>query len=268
MGAAKPPAAGQAVLQVACELGLPRLRVVVITGGDVLPWMRAHDVPLIDYDLNVRNFDNTLGSANACLGDDALLPAPVAAVIITGRVANPALFLAPLMHHFSWQPDDWLRMAQGIAVGHLLEGAAQVSCGHLADPGYVEVPGLHEIGFPLAEVQADGGAVITRLLGTGGGIDRLSCTAPLRYERDDLARFLQPDVVADFSDVRLQEAGPDRVQPIGANGQPQPEQSSVTFGCRGGFIGEGQISSVGFGARARGHVTRSRWRFVLEDHLP
>ena len=148
------------------------------------------------------------------------------------------------------------------------QAVLQVGGGHLVDPGYVEVPGLHEIGFPLAEVQADGGAVITALVGASGRIDRLSCTAPLLYERDDLARFLQPDVVADFSDVRLQEAGPDRVQPSGANGQLRPEQPRPTLGCRDGFIGEGQISYAGPGARARGHVTRSRWRFVLEDHLP
>ena len=134
------------------------------------------------------------------------------------------------------------------------QAVLQVGGGHLVDPGYVEVPGLHEIGFPLAEVQADGGAVITALVGASGRIDRLSCTAPLLYERDDPARFLQPDVVADFSGVRLQEAGPDRVQPSGANGQLRPEQPRPTFGCRDGFIGEGQISSAGFGARARGEI--------------
>jgi Acyclic terpene utilisation family protein AtuA len=256
MGAANPLAAGQAVLQVARELGLARLRVAVITGDDVLAWMQAHDVPLIDSDQSVRSLDGSLISANAYLGADALLPALGAGadVVITGRVADPALFLAPLMHHFGWSSDDWARMGQGIVVGHLLECAAQVSGGYLADPGFVEVAGLHEVGFPLAEVLADGSAVITKLAGTGGRVDRLSCTAQLLYEIEDPARYLQPDVVADFSGVRFGEIGSDRVQVMGATGHPRPDQLKATLGYRDGFIGEGQISYAGPGARARGEM--------------
>ena len=265
MGAANPLAAGQAVLQVARELGLSRLRVAVITGDDVLPWMRANDVPLIDSGQTVRSLGATLISANAYLGADALLPALAADadVVITGRVADPALFLAPLMHHFGWQQGDWPRMGQGIAVGHLLECAAQVSGGYLADPGFVDVPGLHQVGFPLAEVNADGSAVITKLAGTGGRVDRLSCTAQLLYEIDDPAGYLQPDVIADFSGVRLSEVGLDRVQVSGADGRPRPDQLKVTLGYRDGFIGEGQISYAGPGARARGEMALA----ILEQRL-
>jgi hypothetical protein len=111
MGAANPLAAGKAVLDVARELGLSRLRVAVVTGDDVLPWMLAHDVPLMDSDQSVRSLDGRLISANAYLGADALLPALQAGadVVITGRVADPALFLAPLMFHFGWALDDWQR---------------------------------------------------------------------------------------------------------------------------------------------------------------
>lgn len=265
MGAANPLAAGQAVLQVARELGLARLRVAVVTGDDVLPWMRANDMPLLDSDQTVRSLDGQLVSANAYLGADALLPALAAGadVVITGRVADPALFLAPLMHHFGWKADDWQRMGQGILVGHLLECAAQVSGGYIADPGFVDVPGLHEVGFPLAEVQADGSAVITKLAGTGGRVDRLTCTAQLLYELEDPSRYLQPDVVADFSGVRIEEAGPDRVQIAGASGHPRPEHLKVTLGYRDGFIGEGQISYAGPGARSRGELALA----VLERRL-
>lgn len=256
MGAANPLAAGQAVLQVARELGLDRLRVAVVTGDDVLPWMLANDVPLLDGGQSVRSLDGRLVSANAYLGADALLPALSAGadVVITGRVADPALFLAPLMHHFGWQAGDWQRMGQGILVGHLLECAAQVSGGYIADPGYFDVPDLAEVGFPLAEVESDGSAVITKLPGTGGRVDRLTCTAQLLYELEDPARYLQPDVVADFSAVRFQELGPDRVQIGGANGHARPARLKVTLGYRDGFIGEGQISYAGPGARARGEL--------------
>ncbi len=256
MGAANPLAAGRAVLQLARELRLPRLRVAVVTGDDVLPWMQANDAPLLDTPGTVRSLDGRLVSANAYLGADALLPALRAGadVVITGRVADPALFLAPMMHHFGWNAGDWQRLGRGICVGHLLECAAQVSGGYIADPGFVDVPALHEVGFPLAEVDEDGGAVITKLDGTGGRIDRLTCTAQLLYEIEDPARYLQPDVVADFSGVRLSELGPDRVRIAGAGGHQRPDGLKVTLGYRDGFIGEGQISYAGLGARARGEL--------------
>jgi hypothetical protein len=267
MGAANPMAAGQAVLDVARELGLPRLRVAVVTGDDVLPWMLANDVPLMDSPDSVRSLDGRLISANAYLGADALLPALQADVnvIVTGRVADPSLFVAPLMAHFGWADDDWHHLGQGLLVGHLLECAAQVSGGYLADPGHVDVPDLHRVGFPLAEVSADGSAVITKLPGTGGRVDRLSCTAQLLYEVEDPAHYLQADVVGDFSQVRFSELAPDRVQAQGASGRARPEQLKVTLGYRDGFIGEGQISYAGPGARARGELALSILRHRLDD---
>lgn len=265
MGAANPLAAGEAILQLGREMKLPRLRVAVVTGDDVLPWMLAHDAPLMDSDETVRSLDGRLISANAYLGADALLPALAsgANVVVTGRVADPALFLAPLMHHFGWKPDDWRRMGQGIVVGHLLECAAQVSGGYIADPGFVDVPRLHDVGFPLAEVQEDGSCVITKLAGTGGRVDRLTCTAQLLYELEDPARYLQPDVVADFSSVRLTEMGADRVAVEGATGQARPAHLKATLGYREGYIGEGQISYAGPGARARGQLALD----ILEARL-
>ncbi len=267
MGAANPMAAGQAVLDVARELGLQRLRVAVVTGDDVLPWMLDHDVPLMDSPDSVRSLDGCLISANAYLGADALLPALQvdANVIITGRVADPSLFVAPIMAHFGWAADDWHRLGQGLLVGHLLECAAQVSGGYLADPGHVDVPDLHRVGFPLAEVGADGSAVITKLSCTGGRVDRLSCTAQLLYEVEDPAHYLQADVVGDFSKVQFTQLDIDRVQAQGASGSERPEQLKVTLGYRDGFIGEGQISYAGPGARARGELALSILRYRLQD---
>jgi Acyclic terpene utilisation family protein AtuA len=254
MGAAHPQAAGRAVLGVARELGLT-LRVAVVTGDDVLAWVRAHDPALIEGGGRASDLGE-LVSANAYLGADALLPALAsgANVVVTGRVSDPALFLAPLMHAFGWRADDWPRLGQGILVGHLLECAAQVSGGYIADPGRFDVPDLHDVGFPLAEVGADGRAVVTKLAGTGGRVDRLTCTAQLLYEVGDPARYLQPDVVADFSRVRFTEVGPDRVQAEGAGGRPRPDTLKATLGYRDGWIGEGQISYAGPGARARGEL--------------
>lgn len=265
MGAANPPAAGAAVLAVARELGLPRLRVAVVGGDDVLDWVHANDVPLLDSPQRASDLGAQLVSANAYLGADALLPALAAQadVVVTGRVADPALFLAPLMHRFGWRADDWPRLGSGILVGHLLECAAQVSGGYIADPGHFDVPGLHDVGFPLAEVDADGSAVITKLDGSGGRIDRLTCTAQLLYEIEDPARYLQPDVVADFSGVRLQEEGRDRVRVSGAGGRERPAELKATLGYRDGWIGEGQISYAGAGAVERGRLAQQ----VLAERL-
>jgi hypothetical protein len=275
MGAANPAAAGAAVIDVARALGLPA-RVAVLTGDDVLAWVQAHDPALMDAPGRASGLGE-LVSANAYLGAQAMLPAlsaldvarqassgaaRAAEVLITGRVADPALFLAPLMHHFAWPADDWARLGRGILVGHLLECAAQVSGGYIADPGRLDVPDLHDVGFPLAEVDADGGAVITKLPGTGGRVDRLTCTAQLLYEVGDPSRYLQPDVVADFSQVRFTEldppaggqAGAQRVRATGATGRERPEMLKATVGYRDGWIGEGQISYAGPGAVARGYL--------------
>ncbi|HET9977355.1 MAG TPA: acyclic terpene utilization AtuA family protein [Burkholderiaceae bacterium] len=254
MGAANPAAAGRAAWRVARELGL-KVRVAVLSGDDVLAWVRAHDPALMDGAGRASDLGE-LVSANAYLGADALLPALAsgAHVVITGRVSDPALFLAPLMHHFGWRADDWPRLGQGTLVGHLLECAAQASGGYIADPGRFDVPDLHDVGFPLAEVAADGRAVITKLAGTGGRIDRLTCTAQLLYEVGDPARYLQPDVVADFSRVRFTELDANRVQAEGAGGSARPDTLKATLGYRDGWIGEGQISYAGPGARARGEL--------------
>lgn len=266
MGAAHPLAAGRAALQVAAELGLPRLRVAVVEGDDVLPWLQDKDVPLIDDERRASDLRGQLVSANAYLGADALLPALAggADLVITGRVADPALFLAPLMHAFGWRADDWDRLGQGIVVGHLLECAAQVSGGYLAEPGVLDVPGLAEVGFPLAEVQPDGSAVITKLPGTGGRVDRLSVTAQLLYEIEDPAAYLQPDVVADFRGVALHDLGGDRVQVQGGCGRERPAMLKATLGHRDGWIGEGQMSYAGPGAVARGRLALDILRHRLQ----
>ncbi|MBN8510160.1 MAG: DUF1446 domain-containing protein, partial [Burkholderiales bacterium] len=256
MGAANPRAAARAVLEVARELGLPRLKVAVVEGDDVLDWVRTHAPLRLDTGETAGALGERLVSANAYLGADAILSALAtgAQVVITGRVGDPALFLAPLMHAFGWAADDWPRLGQGVCIGHLLECAAQVSGGYIADPGFFDVPRLDEVGFPLAEVRADGSAVITKLPGSGGRIDRLTCSAQLLYEIEDPARYLQPDVVADFSGVTLHEVGADRVELRGATGRARPATLKATLGVHDGFVGEGQISYAGPGARSRGEL--------------
>jgi len=269
MGAANPLQAGHEALRVAHELGQPQTRVAVVQGDDVLERLLRHgrDLPLLDGGEKLDSLVDRMISANAYLGADALLPAlrTDAQVILCGRVADPALFLAPLMQHFGWAANDWSTLGQGILVGHLLECAGQITGGYFADPGFKDVPNLARLGFPLAEVQADGSAVITKVLDSGGCVSVATCTEQLLYEIENPAHYLQPDVVADFSQVRLVQDGPDRVRATGAGGQPRPDTLKVTIGYHDGYIGEGQMGYAGPGCLSRGQLALELVRQRLQD---
>jgi hypothetical protein len=273
-GAANPSAAARAVVEVARSLGLAGTRIAVVTGDDVLALLQreAHAGG------RLAELGERVISANAYIGIEPIVEALAdgAHVVITGRAADPSLFLAPLVHAFSWPSADWTLLGQGTLVGHLLECAGQVTGGYFADPGFKDVPGLARLGFPLAEVDEDGSAVITKVDGSGGRVSEATCKEQLLYEIHDPSRYVTPDVVADFTGVTLADAGPDRVSVAGATGRARPEQLKVAVGYRDGFIGEGQISYAGPGAVARARLaleivaerlrlTRARCREVRLD---
>jgi hypothetical protein len=255
MGAANPVAAAVEVRRIANELGQD-LKVVAVVGDDVLDVLQPEQ--RLDNGQTVGSLGERLISANAYLGVDGILEAlrADADVVITGRVADPSLFLAPQMFEFGWAADDWQRLGRGTLVGHLLECAGQVSGGYFADPGFKDVDDLARLGFPLAEIDADGEAVITKVAGTGGRVSRATCTEQMIYEVHDPAAYLTPDVTADFSHVSFVEEGVDRVSAQGADGRARPEQLKVSVGYLDGWIGEGQMSYGGPGAVARAELAR------------
>jgi hypothetical protein len=236
--------------------------------GDDVSNMVGPDTPMTELADIVAEAGRPYLAANAYLGADAILPALAAGadVVITGRVADPSLFLAPLAHAHGWDLTDWDRMAAGTVVGHLLECAAQVTGGYFADPGRKEVPDLAYVGFPLAEVAADGSAVVTKLAQAGGRVDLLTVKEQLLYEVHDPSAYITPDVVADFAAVRPAEAGPDRVAIAGARGRIRPDQLKVTVAFDGGLLAEAEVSYAGLGAvdRARlaGDIVAERMRRV------
>ncbi|MEQ8895967.1 MAG: acyclic terpene utilization AtuA family protein [Roseovarius sp.] len=254
MGAANPVTGAEAVRRVARDLGLSGLKVAAVTGDDVFD--RVGELPLAETGCTAGALGERLVSANAYTGASGIVAAldAGAEVVICGRASDPALFLAPLVHSYGWAMDDWTRLGRGTLVGHLLECAAQVTGGYFADPGIKDVPDLARVGFPLAEVDADGNAVITKLAGTGGMVTRATCTEQLLYEIHDPAAYLQPDVVADFTGVTFEEIGPDRIAVTGGKGHPATGRLKVAAGYRDGWIGEGQISYAGSGCVARGRL--------------
>ncbi|GGO60261.1 Protein of unknown function [Roseovarius pacificus] len=265
MGAANPLAAARHVARLATELGVGGLCVAAVTGDDVLAYCRSA-LPDLDNGLNFADIAPRVISANAYIGAGPVVRALEngADVVLTGRVADPALFLAPLIHRFGWRMDDWDRLGKGTLAGHLLECAGQICGGYFADPGFNDVPDLANLGFPIGLIDAEGGVEITKLPGTGGAIRPATVKEQILYEILDPARYLQPDVIADFSNVAVEQIGPDHVRVTGATGHPRTGKVKATISYHDGYIGEGQISYAGPGAVARAELARSVIRQRLE----
>jgi hypothetical protein len=255
MGAANPQAAARKTAEIAKSLGLS-LKVAAVIGDDVLDACKASDLPIMEFDGTIKQLGNRLLSANAYLGAEPMAQALDAGadIVITGRASDPALFLAPMIHAFGWAMDDWNLLGQGTVAGHLLECAGQITGGYFADPGYKDVEGLARLGFPIGEVGEDGSLVITKVEGSGGAVTAQTCKEQLLYEVHDPTKYLQPDVTADFSQVRIEEIAPDRVRISGGRGARRPDTLKISVGYVDGYIGEGQISYAGPGALARGRL--------------
>jgi len=256
MGAANPLRAAQYAAGLARQLGFPGLKVAAVTGDDVLAAIAGSDCRVEESGAPASALGASLISANAYIGAAPIAEALAAGadIVITGRAADPSLFVGPLVHAFGWSFDDWHRLGQATLTGHLLECAGQVTGGYFADPGFKDVAGLARLGFPIGEVSEDGSVVITKVAGSGGEVTPATCKEQILYELHDPARYLTPDVTADFSQVRVTQIGPDRVRVEGASGQERPDRLKVSLGVAEGFTGEGQISYAGPGARARGEL--------------
>jgi len=267
MGAANPVAAARATAAIAADLGL-QLKVAAVIGDDVVDIIRSGSYVFEESGSPVASVGDAIISANAYLGVapicDAL--ATGAQVVITGRAGDPALFMAPLVHEFGWSMDDWTRLGQGVVVGHLLECAGQITGGYFADPGHKDVPELARLGFPIGEVTSDGEIVITKVSSAGGRVTEQTCKEQLLYEIHDPRQYFQPDVIADFSEVRIEEIGLDRVLVTGGTGTQASGSLKVSVGYADGYLGEGQISYAGGGAAARARlaieIVRERLRLT------
>ena len=256
MGAANPEAAARKTAEIARSLGLSKLKIAAIVGDDVLDACKSHDLPIMEFDGTIKQLGNKLLSANAYLGAEPMAEALSAGadIVITGRASDPALFLAPMIHAFGWAMDDWNLLGQGTVAGHLLECAGQITGGYFADPGYKDILDLARLGFPIGEVGEDGSLVITKVPGSGGAVTAQTCKEQLLYEVHDPQKYFQPDVVADFSQVSVEEIAPDRVRVSGGRGTKRTDTLKVSVGYVDSFIGEGQISYAGPGALARGRL--------------
>ena len=256
-GAANPPAAARLVARLALRLGLPDLKIAVVGGDDVMGSIALDQLPVHEADGSIDTKSARLVAANAYIGAEPLVEALRlgADVVVAGRTSDPALAIAPLVHHFGWSFEDWEKLAVGAACGHLLECGSQVTGGVFWDPGFKDIPDPANIGFPIAEVTAEGGLIITKPEDTGGIVDLRTIKEQLLYELHDPAHYITPDVVLDISQCHVEQVGKDRVAIHGLRGRARPETLKVTASFEGSWLGEGEVSVAGPNALARARAT-------------
>jgi hypothetical protein len=255
-GAANPAAAAARIQGMAREQGLPEPRIAMVEGDDLTGVLLPDELAARETGGSILRGATKVVAANLYLGAEPIARAldQGADIVVTGRVADSALALGPLIHAFRWKYDDWDRLAAGTLAGHLLECGSQITGGYFADPPFKNVSGMADLGYPIAEIDADGGMVITKPAGTGGRVDRFTVIEQLLYEIHDPSAYLAPDVVLDVTDVMVEQLVPDRVRVTGARGKPAPETLKATVCVDGGVLGEAEISYAGPNAAARARL--------------
>jgi hypothetical protein len=252
-GAANPDGAALVIQRLAQELGLAAPRIAVVRGDD----LSSTEGQAIVQEHLLESFDAArFVCANVYQGAFEIAEAirAGAQIVVTGRVADPSLTLGPAIAHFGWSRHQWDELAGATMAGHLLECGAQVSGGYFADPGLKEVPDLYDVGFPIAEISADGSCVVSKASNTGGLVDERTVKEQLLYELHDPAAYITPDVVADITEASVTQVGPDRVRLSGVRGHPRTATLKANVFFDGGWFGEGEISYAGPNAEARARL--------------
>jgi hypothetical protein len=254
MGSANPVAAAKKCVEIAEKHGLKGMKIACVTGDDLLPVIDKYmDTEVWETHEPLGKLPGTIVSANAYLGVEGIIKAleQGADVVITGRVADPAIFMAPAIYEFGWAMDDWDKLGKGTMMGHLLECGGQATGGYYAEPGKKDVPGMGHLGFPLAEICEDGSFAITKVEGSGGMVTPSTLSEQIVYEIHDPERYITPDVVADFKQVKFTEVEKDYVKVEGATGYPKTDTFKCSIGYKDCFIGDGEISYGGPGCLER-----------------
>lgn len=245
--------------------GAKGIKIAAVTGSLITDRVAALANTILENGAPVATLSDTLISAEAYLGVEPIVEAlrGGAQIVVTGRVADPSLFLAPMIHEFGWSESDTAKLGQGTGIGHLMECGAQVTGGYFFDPGFKDVPDPWDLAFPIAEVETDGSAVIAKVAGSGGAINLMTVKEQLLYEVHDPANYITPDIVADFTSAKLEQIGENRVRVSGIGGKPRTPTLKVSMGCTEGFIGEDMFFYAGPGALRRAKLAKR----ILEERF-
>ncbi len=249
-GGLNPRGCREKIFEIARELGVSGVRVGVVEGDDVFARLPAlvdagHQMANMDTGEPISTVTDRLTSANAYLGARPVAQAldQGALIVLCGRVTDTALALGPLVHEFGWAEDDWDRLAAGTIAGHILECGAQCTGGNFSR--FWEVPDLWNVGYPIAEVSADGTFVVTKHPNTGGMVTTETVSEQLLYEMGNPKEYITPDVVADFTSIRLEQEGKDRVRVSGITGRPRTPFLKLSASYLAGWKSSGQITLSG-----------------------
>ena len=241
---------GRAVVAELNRARLGRLRVAVVTGDDVLPALKRDPdrFPNLESNISLASIGDRIVTANAYLGAEAIAEALDAGadIVVTGRIADPSLTVAPCIAHFGWNLTDFDRIAGATVAGHLIECGTQACGGFSTD--WLELPSAHDVGFPIVEIAGDGSCVLTKPAGTGGAVTLQTVKEQLLYEIGDPGNYLSPDATVSFLTLGLEQQGADRVRVAGASGRPPPPEYKVSATYRDGYKAHGQLTVFGHDA--------------------
>ncbi len=260
-----PDGAAERIVHWLRHFGATGVKVAAVNGSLITDRVLDLTDTILENGKPTSSLAPSLVSAEVYLGAEPIAEAlrAGAQIVVSGRVADPSIFMAPMMVEFGWDPLDHLHLGRGNGIGHLLECGAQVTGGYFSDPGFKDVPEPWNLAFPIAEVDADGNAVITKVAGTGGAVNIQTVKEQLLYEVHDPANYLTPDVVVDFTTTQLEQVGPDRVRVTNISGKPRTPTLKVSIGCQEGFIGEDMFFYAGPGALRRAQLAKR----ILEERF-
>ena len=249
-GGVNPTACVDAVLEVAKKHGVRGLRVACIEGDDILGDLdtliaEGEELRNMDSGDEIATIRDRITSANVYLGAAPIVEclAQGAQIVIGGRLTDPSLVMAPLIHEFGWSMDDWDKLAAATVAGHIVECGAQCTGGNFVD--WRRIPDLARIGYPIVAARPDGSFEVTKHEGTGGAVDLETVTSQLCYEMGDPAEYIGPDVVADFTTIELEDRGNDRVAIRGVRGKPATPFYKVSISYADGYKALGQLTVAG-----------------------
>jgi hypothetical protein len=245
-GGVNPPACATAIQGVAKKRG-KSLRIGVVTGDDLLPRLnelveQGHALAHMETGEPLETVRDRVLSANAYIGSKPIVEAlsRKAQVVITGRSTDTALTMAPIRFEYGWSDTDYDRLASGIVAGHILECGAQSSGGN-CQYDWRNIPDLANVGYPIADAYEDGSFVVTKHPNTGGRVSVQTVSEQLVYEMGDPHGYITPDVIADFSTIHIEDAGPDRVRVFGVKGLPPTDKLKVSIAYRSGYKAVGTL---------------------------
>lgn len=255
-GGVNAPACRAAVLGVARDLGVTGLKIGIVEGDDIL--QQIPDLARSGAELKHMQTGEPLASvrervlsANVYISSFVIAEAlnEGAHIVITGRVSDPGLVLAPMICEFGWKEDDWHRLASGTIAGHILECGAQATGGNYTR--WWEVPDFANIGYPVVEAFSDGTFNVTKHPGTGGLVNLDTISEQIVYEMGDPKNYISPDVKVDFTTIRLEQIEKDKVKVSGIEGSPRTDTYKVSINYRNGYKASGTLTISGPDAYAK-----------------